>query len=154
MYSLEWQVLCQWCSWHAWGHSEGPAQAWKVGSPCCQPLLEPLEVHKAKLKVLHQSNSWYQHRLEDEEIETRPAKTYLGVLEDEKNGHKLVLAAQKPNCILGYRTRRVVNRPREETGECCIQLSKDLLGKVQRRSRTMNRGLEHPSNEGRVGELW
>jgi len=73
--------------------------------------------NKAELKILclDQDNPSYQHRLEDEGLESSPAKKVLVVLVDEKLDmrHQHALAAQNTNHILGCNPSNVGSRKRE-----------------------------------------
>ncbi|PKU47134.1 hypothetical protein llap_2574 [Limosa lapponica baueri] len=57
------------------------------------------------------SNPWYQYKLEDERIESSPAKKDLGILVDQKMdmSQQCVLAFQKANCILSYTKRNMAS---------------------------------------------
>jgi len=118
-----------------------------------------LRFSKPKCKVLHLglSNLWYQHRLEDEEIEGSPAENDLEVLVDEKLGMTWQCAptAQKANCILACIKGSMASRSREVIRplysallrpllEYCTQLwspqhkkDMELVERVQRRARKM-----------------
>jgi len=126
---------------------------------------------KAKCKVLHLhwDNLQYQHRLEDEGIDSSPAED-LAVLVDEKldMSHQCTLTGQR---ILGCIKRSVASRSREGILplcsalvrphlESCVKLwipqhrkDMDLLERVQRRATKMIRGMEHPSHEERLRGL-
>jgi len=132
-----------------------------------------MRFNKAKCKVLHMGwdNLWYQYGLEDDGIESSPAKKDMGVLVDEKLNirQQCVLAAQKANHILGCIKRRVASRARvvilplnfalvRPHLEYCVQLwspqhkkDMDLLKRVQRRATKMIGGMEHLSLSIRKG---
>jgi len=114
-----------------------------------------MRFNTAKYRALHlgQGNHWYQCRLGDEGIESRPVERDLGTLVDEKldMSHQCVLTAQKANCILGCIKSSVASRLREMILplysallgphlEPCVQLwspqyrkDMDLLERVQKR---------------------
>lgn len=111
----------------------------------------PHEVPQAKNKVLHLSegSSQFQYNLGDDWIESSSEKD-LGVLVDEKldMSQQWALTAQKANCILGFITRWLTSRAKEEIVslyvrshlQYCIQLwdpqnkrYMELLEKVQGR---------------------
>ncbi|KAK4830563.1 hypothetical protein QYF61_011741 [Mycteria americana] len=76
-----------------------------------------MQFNKVKCKVLHVDwgNPQYQYTLVNEVIESRHSEKDLGILVDEKLDMRwqCVLAAQKPNCILGCIKRNVARRLRE-----------------------------------------
>jgi len=131
-----------------------------------------IRFNKAKCKVLHlgRGNPHYQYRLEDEGLESRPAKKDLGVLMDEKldMSRQCALAAQKADCTLGCIQSNMASRSREGilplcstlVGphlEFCIQLwspqhkkDMELLERVERRDTEMIRELMHLSYEERL----
>jgi len=128
-----------------------------------------MKFNNVKCKVLHLgcTNSRYQYKLRDEEIESSPEDKDLGVLVDEKlditQQHEL--AAQKANCILSCIKGSAASRSSEGILppcsalvrphlESCVQLwspqhkkDTELLEQVQRRATKMVRGLEHLSYE-------
>jgi len=134
-----------------------------------------MRFNKAKCKILHlgRSNPCYQYRLEDEGIESSPARKDLRVLMNEKldMSHQCVLPAQKANHILGCIQSSVASRLREVILplysalvrphlESCVQVwspqhrqDMDLLEWVQRRATKTTRGLEHLSCENSLRAL-
>jgi len=115
----------------------------------------------------------YRYRLEDEGINSIPAKKDLGILMGEKldMSHQCELTAQKANCILGCIKRSMASRSREVILSLCSALVRpcweywiqfwspqykkhmEVLERVQRRATKTIRGLEHLSYKGRLREL-
>lgn len=123
-----------------------------------------MSFYKAKCTVLHLG--WGHprfHRMEEEFIESSPAKRDLGVPADEKlnMSQQWELAVRKANGILGRIRRGVASRAREGIVSLCSALVKlhpeycvqvcssqdkkdtELLKRVQRRTIKMIKGLGH-----------
>jgi len=94
-------------------------------------LVNLMRFNKAKWRVLHPGwgNSWYQHRLGDEGIESSPAEELLEVLVDEEldMSHQCALTAQKIVHTLGCIKRNTGSRLREVILPLCSALVRPHL---------------------------
>jgi len=134
-----------------------------------------MKFHKSKCRVLHlrRNNPLHQYRLWADLLESSSVERDLGVLVNDKftMSQQCALVAKKVNGILGCFKKSVASRLSEVLLplssalvrphlEYCIQFwahhfkkDEELLGRVQRRSMSMVRGLEHPSYDERLREL-